>query len=148
MMSILKVLSKLSSFFDQVNCCNMTKICSYFSPLVYQGEHDTQMKLTNDEFQKMIDFTKNLFIPTHLAQIESVRTRVSPNLMAISSPVISAGDLDKVLADDDSDAKQVLKRINAWKVLRNDDSPDSFTSEVVDGYIVKLERGNLGLVRV
>jgi len=95
----------------------------------------------------MIAFTRNLFTPTTHEQYRSVNERVPKDLINLSAPVVSPEELDKVLDTDDSDAKAVLKRINALKVLRNDTSPDSFTSESVNGYVVRLERGKLGLVK-
>jgi len=114
---------------------------------IYQGEHDSSDKLTDEELEKMIAFTRNLFTPTTHEQYRSVNERVPKNLINLSAPVVSPEELDKVLDTDDSDAKAVLKRINALKVLRNDTSPDSFTSESVNGYVVRLERGKLGLVK-
>ncbi len=94
----------------------------------------------------MIEFTRNLFTPTTHQQYNEVKQRVG-DLIALSGPVMHSDELEKVLDSDDSDAKAVLKRINSLKVLRNDTSPESFTSEAVNGYVVNLERGQLGLVR-
>ena len=47
----------------------------------------------------------------------------------------------------DEDAKRVLSRMNALKILRNDTSCDSFGTEELNGYVVCLERGNLGLTK-
>jgi hypothetical protein len=94
----------------------------------------------------MIAFTRNLFTPTTRQQYQSVSQRVG-DLIKLDGPVVGPDELDKVLDTDDSDAKAVLKRINALKVLRNDTSPESFMSESVNGYVIKLERGQLGLVK-
>lgn len=95
----------------------------------------------------MIEFTRNLFTPTTEEQYKEVRARVAPEYMALGGPIMSPADLDKVLDSDDSDGKEVLRRINSLKVLRNDTSPDSFTDDAVNGYVVVLERGKLGLVK-
>nr|A0A0U3C228.1 RecName: Full=Flavin-dependent halogenase armH5 [Armillaria mellea]ALT31852.1 ArmH5 [Armillaria mellea] len=130
---------------DDVNASNFDAAFSLFRP-IYQGEHDTSTSLTNEELSKMIEFTRNLFTPTTHQQYNEVKQRVG-DLIALSGPVMPSDELDKVLDSDDSDAKAVLKRINSLKVLRNDTSPESFTSEAVNGYVVNLERGQLGLVR-
>jgi flavine halogenase len=114
--------------------------------IVYQGEHDTSTKLTNEELSKFLDFTRNLFTPTTREQYVSVKERVG-DLLDLSGPVMGPEDLEKVLETQDSDAKAVLQRINSLKVLRNDTSPESFTSEAVNGYVLRLERGQLGLVK-
>ncbi|KAJ7595788.1 FAD/NAD-binding domain-containing protein [Mycena floridula] len=114
---------------------------------VYQGEHDTATTLTNEELSNMIEFTRNLFTPTTHDQMMAVGARVGKGLMALNGPVLGPADLEKVIGTEDSDAKQVLQRLNSLKVLRNDTSPESFTSEAVNGYTVNLERGKLGLVK-
>ncbi|KAK0196714.1 FAD/NAD-binding domain-containing protein [Armillaria mellea] len=130
---------------DNVNASNFDAAFSLFRP-IYQGEHDTSTSLTNEELSKMIEFTRNLFTPTTHQQYNEVKQCIG-DLIALSGPVMHSDELDKVLDSDDSDAKAVLKRINSLKVLRNDTSPESFTSEAVNGYVVNLERGQLGLVR-
>jgi flavine halogenase len=112
-----------------------------------QGEHDTSTKLTNEDLSKFLDFTRNLFTPTTREQYISVSKRVG-NLIDLNGPVMGPEDLDKVLDAEDGDAKAVLQRINSLKVLRNDTSPESFTSEAVNGYVLRLERGQLGLIKV
>ena len=114
--------------------------------LVYQGEHDTSTKLTNDEFERMIDFTRNLFTPTTHEQYNNVKKQ-QPDLIELAGPVMGPDDLDKVLETDDSDAKAVLRRINSLKVLRNDTSPEAFTRDVIGGYVAVVERGEMGLTR-
>ncbi|KIJ54121.1 hypothetical protein M422DRAFT_73736 [Sphaerobolus stellatus SS14] len=128
-----------------VNADNFEHAFEIFRP-IYQGEQDTSTKLTDDELEKMIEFTRNLFTPTTHQQYASVKQRHG-DMLDLSAPVVSPGELDKVLDTEDSDAKAVLKRINSLKILRNETSPLSFTSEAVNGYILRLERGNLGLVK-
>ena len=141
------VLNRLLLCLGQVLQSNFIIQTSFDVSQVYQGEHDSSDKLTGEELEKMIAFTRNLFTPTTHEQYRSVNGRVPKDLINLSAPVVSPEELDKVLDTDDSDAKAVLKRINALKVLRNDTSPDSFTSESVNGYVVRLERGKLGLVK-
>lgn len=115
--------------------------------LVYQGEDDTSTNLTDGDLSRMIDFTRNLFTPTTHQQYADVSKRVG-DLVKLSGPVMSMKDLEKVLDTEDSDAKAVLQRLNSLKILRDDTSPDSFISNAVNGYVVNLERGRLGLVKV
>ncbi|KAF8523372.1 FAD/NAD-binding domain-containing protein [Hysterangium stoloniferum] len=128
-----------------INADNFEAAFAMFRP-IYQGEHDTSTKLTDEELSKMIDFTRNLFTPTTHQQYAEVNQRMN-DMTQLSGPVISPEELDKVLDAEDSDAKAVLKRLNSLKILRNETSPDSFTSEAVNGYVLRLERGNLGLVK-
>ncbi|KAF9461922.1 FAD/NAD-binding domain-containing protein [Collybia nuda] len=136
-----------SAVLSDVNVNDFQAAFELFRP-IYQGEHDTSTQLTNDELSNMIDFTRNLFTPTTEEQFKGVRSRVAPEYMTLGGPIMSPTDLDKVLDSDDGDAKEVLRRLNSLKVLRNDTSPESFTSDAVNGYVVVLERGKLGLVKV
>jgi len=136
-----------SAILNDVNPDNFEAAFELFRP-VYQGEHDASAKLTSSDLSNMIEFTRNLFNPTTHQQHVEVGKRVAPELLDLTGPVLGPADLAEVLESDDSDAKEVIKRINALKVLRNDTSPDSFMSEAVNGYVVRLIRGELGLVRV
>ncbi|KAI0686451.1 FAD/NAD-binding domain-containing protein [Cytidiella melzeri] len=131
---------------DDVNVDNFQAAFDLFRP-VYQGEHDTSAELTDAGFERMIEFTRHIFTSVSPEQYHIVMKQ-RPELTALAGPVMSPDDLDKVLDSDDSDAKAVLRRLNSLKVLRNDTSPDSFTSEAVNGFVVRLERGHLGLTKV
>ncbi|KXN84312.1 Tryptophan 2-halogenase [Leucoagaricus sp. SymC.cos] len=113
---------------------------------VYQGEHDVEKKLSNEELERMINFTRNFFLPITYEQYEDVNARFG-HLTAINGPVMGPEDLAKVLDEDDSDAKAVLQRINALKVLSNEVGSSGFTSEAVNGYVMTMERGRLGLAK-
>lgn len=56
-------------------------------------------------------------------------------------------EVNAIVDAEDDEAKMVLSRMNALKVLRNDTSCDSFGTDAVDGYVVEMTRGNLGLVK-
>lgn len=58
---------------------------------------------------------------------------------------LSLGDLRSLLESEDNDSKDSLKRLK-MNVLRNDTSAD--TSDMINGYIVRLESRNLGLMKV
>ncbi|KAH7872221.1 FAD/NAD-binding domain-containing protein [Lentinula edodes] len=129
-----------------INHSHFETAFNLFRP-VYQGESDTTSTLTDSQLSTLIDFTRNLFTPTSHEQYNEVHRR-NAELTLLSGPVMGPDELDKVIEADDGDAKAVLRRINALKILRNDTSPESFTSEVLNGYVVRLERGQLGLVKV
>ncbi|CCM02243.1 uncharacterized protein FIBRA_04324 [Fibroporia radiculosa] len=118
----------------------------FFRP-VYIGETDTEAKLSERTMETLIEFTRSLFIPTTHEQEQYVFETVSPELLSVSGPLIGSEELEKVLDTDHGDAKAVLKKLNALKIERADTSPDSFTWDAVNGYVVQLERGKLGLVK-
>lgn len=94
----------------------------------------------------MIDFCIHLFEPTQEEQHKAVAKKYSPSLLALNGPVMGSKEVSSAVDATDEDAKVVLSRMNALKILRNDTSCDSFGTEAVDGYVVQLERGKLGLV--
>ncbi len=114
--------------------------------LVYQGEHDIEGKLTNEELEEIVDYTRNIFIPFNPEQLRDVKARKS-EMFSPEAPVMSKKDLDEVLDEDDSDARIVLSRLNALKMIKNDISsgPEWFASEAVNGYVLNMKRGALGL---
>ncbi|KDQ23701.1 hypothetical protein PLEOSDRAFT_1108187 [Pleurotus ostreatus PC15] len=111
---------------------------------VYQGQHDVENKLTNEELERMIDFTRNFFLPISQDQHAAVSERLG-HFMPINGPVMGPDDLAKVLDDDDSDAKAVLQKINARKVLSTEMGSSGLNSESVNGYTLILEKGRLGM---
>ena len=94
----------------------------------------------------MIDFVIHLFEPTEEEQAKAVAKKYTPDLLKLNGPVMGTKEVNAAVDATDEDAKVVLSRLNALKILRNDTSCESFSTDVVDGYVVQLERGNLGLV--
>lgn len=92
----------------------------------------------------MIDFTRNFFLPISQDQHAAVSERLA-HFMPINGPVMGPADLAKVLDDDDSDAKAVLQKINARKVLSTEMGSSGLNSESVNGYTLILEKGRLGM---
>lgn len=115
---------------------------------VIQGAEDSESKhLTNSELDGMIDFCIHLFDSTVEEQHKAVAKKYQPDLLKLSGPIMGRKEVDSAVDPDDEDAKRVLSRMNALKILRNDTSCDSFGTEELNGYIVNLERGDLGLVK-
>ncbi|KAJ8495367.1 hypothetical protein ONZ45_g12901 [Pleurotus djamor] len=144
---LLVVLSAYRQMQHQGNYAAVRAPPSPTSVFFYQGEHDVEKKLSNEELERMIEFTRNFFLPISEEQYAHANERFS-HLTAINGPVMGPEDLKKVLDEDDSDAKAVLQRINALKVLSNEVGSSGFTSEAVNGYTMVMERGKLGLAKV
>jgi hypothetical protein len=47
-----------------------------------------------------------------------------------------------------SETKMVLNKVNARRAVHSEYGIHNFQSEPLDGFVVRLERGKLGLVRV
>lgn len=68
--------------------------------------------------------------------------------MSPSGAVLTEADIDKVIDPKDEEAKLVLSEVNARKPIHAMyNSTRNFGDEVLDGYIVRVERGRLGLVK-
>lgn len=94
----------------------------------------------------MIDFCIHLFEPTREEMHKAVAQKYTPDLLALHGPIMGEKEVNATVEATDEDAKMVLSRMNALKILRNDTSCDSFGTDAVNGYVVQLERGKLGLV--
>lgn len=107
---------------------NFDRAFSFFRPVI-QGTVDTSEKLTQAEFSKTLDFFIKAFDPAVIdASVEGV----------VGEGV--AGGLSK----EDLDALSAIRTHHGSSVL----NIDSFTTDVVDGRVPRLERGRLTLVQV
>lgn len=135
-------------------------------------------RLSETELQKSLDFCVNLFSPTTPEQHARVAkgAQISQELLDVTAPVMGPHVLEGVLrverkeqnvqsagssaADGDSsdeassdcekqaETEMVLNKINARRVVHSEYSINNLESEPVNGYVVRLERGRLGLAKV
>ncbi|KAG2361128.1 FAD/NAD-P-binding domain-containing protein [Suillus spraguei] len=122
---------------------------------VIQGAADVGKALTEDELQKTMDFCSHLFAPTNPEMHSAVKARqgfpvsrlLDPNLTSPDAPIMTEGEVDRLLGDADEEAKIVLKEINARKPIHTMYNPtENFGVEEHFGFKALLERGKLGLV--
>lgn len=73
----------------------------------------------------------------------SISTSFSPSTTCFSSSTSNASGDD----NDDDETKLVLEKVNARRVIHSEYSINTLESEDLDGLVVRLERGRLGLVR-
>jgi len=117
-------------------------------------------QLSETEIQNSLDFCANLFNPTTPEEHERLINdgRVSKELLDVTTPILDSNVLSEALAHrrsapflsdagDDSSERMVLDK-NARKVMNNEYAISNLESEPLCGYVVRLERGNLGLVTV
>ena len=94
--------------------------------------------LTENEVQKTMDFVKNVLAPTDPAMQAAVASR-DPSLFGEGFV-----DVEKL---EDEDARHVLSKVNARKAVAGIyDTRTNFASEAINGWTVRLERGNLSMV--
>lgn len=134
-------------------------------------------RLSETELQKSLDFCVNLFNPTSPEQHERlsrVEGTMRNALFDITSPVIDPSVLEsafpvitpnldikysKLSGDEDADAETssdserasetrlVLNKINARRVVHSEYTINNLESEPLDGFVVRLAKGKLGLAR-
>ncbi|KAJ6604263.1 putative halogenase, partial [Mycena vulgaris] len=111
------------------------------------GVADTDPKVTERELQDTMDFCKNVFAPTDPQMHSEVAQRLSPELTTPDAPIMSVASV-MALAGNDEEAKHVLLEVNARKPIHSMyDCDTNFTTEVMSGFCVRMQRGELGLIR-
>ena len=87
------------------------------------------------------------------------------SLLDITAPVMDPAALERVLAPKrvpatgekdaedlsntlDASGKMVLDKVNARRLIHQEYGVNNMETEPLNGYVMRLERGNLGLVKV
>ena len=121
-------------------------------------------RLSETELQKSLDFCVNLFNPTTPEQHECLSQcgDVAKELLDVAAPVVDPSIFERSLhvsqtsmghAASSSDwekaaeTRMILNKINARRVVHPDYAINNLETEPLDGYVVKLERGKLGLAK-
>jgi hypothetical protein len=131
--------------------------------------------LSETELQKSLDFCVNLFNPTTPEQHDRVaaKAEISQSLLDVTAPIIDPTVLEKALhvehkppsssappssrirltnrdrsASEVAETRMVLNKINARRVVHAEYAINNLESEPIAGYVVRLEKGRLGLSRL
>ncbi|CAA7261651.1 unnamed protein product [Cyclocybe aegerita] len=142
---------------------NYDRAFSFLRPVI-QGASDMGARLSEAELQKSLDFCVKLFNPTCPEEHERVsqRTAVAKELLDVAAPIVDPRIFEDTLnvslpAPDGEDpanssdneraveTRMVLSKINARRVVHLEYAINNFELEPLEGYVVKLERGKLGL---
>lgn len=158
----------LLHFFDQV-CVSQVYTYYFYTELlalvVIQGASEMGARLSENELQKSLDFCVKLFDPTTPEdhQRASLMNGLSCDLLDVGTPIIDPSILEKTLdgdcfmpydEDSGSDAekavetKMVLHKVNARRVIHSEYAINNMEIENLEGYVVRLERWKLGLVKM
>jgi len=129
-------------------------------------------RLSETELQKSLDFCVNLFNPTSPDQHERLSKRgdITKELLDVASPIVDPTSFENTLhvehydrsggSNEDQDqgnssdtekaaeTRMVLNKINARRVVHPEYAINNLEQEPLAGYVVKLERGKLGLVKM
>jgi hypothetical protein len=94
-----------------------------------------------------MDFVKGVFAPTDPELEAAVQARVDPKFFEGENNVVLPSQVDE--AFESEDVRHVIQVVNARKpVHKMFDTQKDFGSEPINGYTVKLTRGELGMVKV
>ncbi|KAJ3785939.1 FAD binding domain-containing protein [Lentinula aff. detonsa] len=155
---------------------NFDRAFTYLRPVI-QGASDMGSRLSESELQRSLDFCVNLFNPTSPEEHEAVEGRLSHlgehrGLMDVAKPVIDPKTFENVLnvrnvrnypnatscteegvdlknnAESELKSRMVLDKINARRLVHHEYAINNLEAEELLGYAVRLERGQLGLVKV
>ena len=122
------------------------------------------IRLSETELQNSLDYCKNIFNPTSPEDHESVAKSIGQELLDITAPVMDPAALERVLAPKrvpatgekdaeglsntlDASGKMVLDKVNARRLIHQEYGVNNMETEPLNGYVMRLERGNLGLVK-
>ncbi|KAG6866218.1 hypothetical protein C0991_007243 [Blastosporella zonata] len=151
---------------------NYDRAFSFLRPVI-QGASDMGKRLSETELQKSLDFCVNLFNPTSPEQQESLRKSfvLGKELLDVSGPLVnptlfenplrfsvrkpcssSESDSEGEQTSSDSErateTKMILDKINARRVVHAEFAANNMEAEALCGYVMRLERGALGLSKV
>ncbi|KAL1723748.1 hypothetical protein EV715DRAFT_285814 [Schizophyllum commune] len=147
---------------------NFDRAFAMFRPVI-QGGADIGIRLSEDELQRSLDFCANLFNPTTPEQHAELMLggKIAKDLLDVNKAVVDRAVLNEALhvRDEKRDDAQlggndgerserrgetqlVLDKINARRVIQPEYAISNMENEGIDGYAVRLQRGNLGLNKV
>ncbi|KAF8889037.1 hypothetical protein BD779DRAFT_1672000 [Infundibulicybe gibba] len=122
---------------------NFDRAFDFFRPII-QGNTDTGKKLIGDDLDKTIEFlAEHAFEPSLPEERAELVSRFGDPFLKI--PTAKAED-----GAEEARSKAVLKGIAIRKLMRTEDIVyiDNFISDTLHGYRLRLQRGQLGLVKV
>ncbi|EDR11534.1 uncharacterized protein LACBIDRAFT_247116, partial [Laccaria bicolor S238N-H82] len=166
-----QIRSQTIDILSDINEDNYDRAFSFLRPVI-QGASDMGARLSETELQKSLDFCVNLFNPTTPEQHNRVYRRgdIGKELLDVASPLVDPAVFETTLnvetsfaspsnfdsSDDsetssdvekDSETRMVLNKINARRVVHSEYAINNLEQEPLQGYVVTLEKGKLGLSR-
>ncbi|KAJ6497752.1 hypothetical protein C8R45DRAFT_984123 [Mycena sanguinolenta] len=152
---------------------NFDRAFAFLRPVI-QGASDMGKLLSETELQKSLDFCVNLFNPTTPEQHDRVARKINQSLLDVAAPLVDPAVLEQALhvehkpsprssappsttirlsnrersASEVAETRMVLHKINARRVVHAEYAINNFESEAIAGYVVRLEKGRLGLTRL
>ncbi|KAE9409345.1 putative halogenase [Gymnopus androsaceus JB14] len=146
-----------SEVLSDVDEDNFDRAFTFLRPVI-QGASDMGSRLSESELQRSLDFCVNLFNPTSPEEHQESSRRahgcdeasggskdIGGRILRVGCCARDAGSSD---SDSDSMPKMVLDKINARRLVHSEYVINNLEAEELGGYVVRLEKGRLGLVKV
>ncbi|KAF5353753.1 hypothetical protein D9757_012941 [Collybiopsis confluens] len=158
--------SHKASILSDVSEDDYNRAFAFLRPII-QGGSEMGAQLYQRELQDSLDFCAKLFGATSPESHRGLTANpnIEPELLDLAGPVVSQNELEIALRgiphmDDienedprnskvnSDEARLLLEKINARRVLNGEYSVNGFEAENLNGLMIRLERGSLGLQRV
>nr|GAT47490.1 predicted protein [Mycena chlorophos] len=144
-----QITSQQTPVLSDIDEDNFDRAFDFLRPVI-QGIADADRVgagVTETHVQATMDFCEHALGGTNPEMAEEVAQRVNPDLLDRSKPIMSMDEVTESVGDDDEDAKAVVMRVNARKAINGMyDWEENFRDERLSGgYVVRLERGRLGI---
>lgn len=129
---------------------------------VIQGASEMGTRLSGKELQSALEFCGKCFNPTSLDHLAPASKEALPkDVFDVTAPLMDPQAIESIISktfknpkgDQDfsgpeEDLKLALDQINSRRVVHQEYSINNLEAEDVNGFVVKLRRGRLGLMRV
>ncbi|KAF8551969.1 FAD/NAD(P)-binding domain-containing protein [Imleria badia] len=129
---------------------------------VIQGASDMGTRLSERELQNALDFCSKFFLPTSPEQrARALQCGLPDNHFDVSMEPVDPKEIDVTLGRDGANlgpfdgestqvhnVRMVMEQANARRVVHREYLVNNLQAEKIDGYVVRLQRGSLGLSRV
>jgi flavine halogenase len=130
---------------------------------VIQGALEMGSRLSAEELQNALEFCGKCFNPTSPNSLSAASKEVLPKeVFDASAPLVDPQAIqsiitktfnhtspksDEELSGAEEELKLALDQINGRRVMHPEHNVNNMETEEVNGFVVRLQQGNLGLVR-
>ncbi|EGO19147.1 putative halogenase [Serpula lacrymans var. lacrymans S7.9] len=131
---------------SDVNADNFDHAFEMFRPVIY-GLADSSKELTDAKVLEMMEICQRFFDPlVNEDDIKAARERYGEELITMQAPVLGRDKIEELVHEDEK-SERVLRKFDALKVFRDDVEATYMSRHPLLGYVAKVERGNLGLMK-
>lgn len=139
------------------------KDADFYCHTVIQGASEMGSRLSEKELQSALEFCGKCFNPTSPGHLAPASKEALPKYMFdVTAPLMDPHVIESIISktfdhtnptgDQDfcgpeEDLKLALDQINSRRVVHREYAINNLEAEDVNGFVVRLQRGHLGLMR-